>query len=142
MELEKCRINGSNELLRSGIENVVRNAVRYTAVGTSVDVELHWKLDTAELTVRDRGPGVPGTELAHIFEPFYRVSAARDRASGGVGLGLSIAERTVKLHGGCIEARNAEEGGLLVTIRLPLAPNSNSNGHTQAAFSPVSLASG
>src|SRR5207248_5953092 len=143
VELEKCRVNGSNELLRSGIENVVRNAVRYTAVGTSVDVELHWKLDTAELTVRDRGPGVPGTELAHIFEPFYRVSAARDRASGGVGLGLSIAERTVKLHGGCIEAQNVEDG-LLVTIRLPLAPSqlSNGNGQSQAAFSPASLASG
>jgi len=142
VELEKCRVNGSAELLRSGIENVIRNAVRYTAVGTSVDVALQWKLETAELSVRDRGPGVPETELAHIFEPFYRVSAARDRASGGVGLGLSIAERTVKLHGGCIEARNAEEGGLLVTIRLPLAPNSHHNGQAQAAFSPASLASG
>jgi len=139
-ELEKCRVTGSPELLRSAIENVIRNAVRYTAPGTSVEIALQWKLDTAELTVRDHGPGVPESELAHIFEPFYRVSESRDRASGGAGLGLSIAERTVKLHGGCINARNVE-GGLLVTTRIPLAPNSNGD-QPQATFSPASLASG
>lgn len=140
VELEKCRVTGSAELLRSAIENVIRNAVRYTTPGSSIEVALQWKLDTAELTVRDHGPGVPESELAHIFEPFYRVSESRDRASGGAGLGLSIAERTVKLHGGCINARNVE-GGLLVTTRLPLAPNSN-NDQPQATFSPASLASG
>ena len=125
VQLEKCRIHGSDELLRSATENVVRNAVRYTPEGTTVEVELRWKLDTAWLSVRDRGPGVPENELGHIFEPFYRVSAARDRASGGAGLGLSIAERTVKLHGGSIRAENAGPG-LLVTILLPLAPSENS----------------
>jgi len=122
VHLDKCRIRGSYELLRSAVENVVRNAVRYTAEGTAVEVELRWKLDTALLSVRDHGPGVPPEELGHIFEPFYRVSAARDRASGGAGLGLSIAERTVKFHGGDIGAENIP-GGLLVTIRLPLAPS-------------------
>jgi two-component system sensor histidine kinase CpxA len=78
-------------------------------------------METAVLTVRDHGPGVPEAELQHIFEPFYRVSEARERTSGGVGLGLSIAERTVKLHGGTIRAENVP-GGLLVTIELPLAP--------------------
>lgn len=141
-ELERCRVTGSPELLRSAIENVIRNAVRYTAIGTAVEVALQWKLDTAELCVRDHGPGVPESELARIFEPFYRVSEARDRASGGAGLGLSIAERTVKLHGGAISARNVE-GGLLVTIQLPLAPTSSAtNGQVQATFSPASLASG
>jgi two-component system sensor histidine kinase CpxA len=86
-----------------------------------VQVSLRWKLDTAELTVRDFGPGVPEAELEHIFEPFYRVSEARERVSGGAGLGLSIAERTVKLHGGSISAEN-DTGGLSVTILLPLAP--------------------
>jgi two-component system sensor histidine kinase CpxA len=71
--------------------------------------------------VRDHGSGVPESELQHIFEPFYRVSEARERTSGGVGLGLSIADRTVKLHGGTIHAENAHDG-LLVTIELPLAP--------------------
>ncbi len=122
VHLDKCRVRGSWELLRSAVENVVRNAVRYTAEGTAVEVELRWKLDTALLSVRDHGPGVPPEELGHIFEPFYRVSAARDRASGGAGLGLSIAERTVKFHGGDISAENIP-GGLLVTIRLPLAPS-------------------
>ncbi len=121
-ELEHCRVRGSFELLRSAIENVVRNAVRYTAEGTCVEVGLHWHLDTAILTVRDHGPGVPDAELQHIFEPFYRVSEARERSSGGVGLGLSIAHRTVKLHGGNIRADNAKDG-LVVTIELPLAPN-------------------
>lgn len=121
IELEQCRVRGSSELLRSAVENVIRNAIRYTAAGTAVEVWLRWRLDTAVLTVRDHGPGVPDSELGHIFEPFYRVSEARERASGGVGLGLSIAERTVKLHGGAIRAENVP-GGLQVTIELPLAP--------------------
>jgi signal transduction histidine kinase len=121
IELEQCRVRGAVELLRSAIENVVRNAVRYTAPGTTVEVTLRWRMDTAILNVRDRGPGVPESDLVHIFEPFYRVSEARERASGGVGLGLSIADRTVKLHGGSIYAENVPDG-LQVTIELPLAP--------------------
>jgi two-component system sensor histidine kinase CpxA len=121
IELEQCRVRGSSELLRSAIENVVRNAIRYTAPGSAVEVWLRWRMDTAVLTVRDHGPGVPETELTHIFEPFYRVSEARERSSGGVGLGLSIADRTVKLHGGAIRAENLKDG-LQVVIDLPLAP--------------------
>ncbi len=139
LQLDKCRVSGSAELLRSAVENIVRNAVRYTAQGTAIEVSLCWKLDTAILSVRDHGPGVPEPDLERIFEPFYRVSEARDRASGGAGLGLSIAERTVKLHGGTIEARNAGDG-LVVTIRLPLAPSQPSQDQGQDARSPVSLA--
>jgi two-component system sensor histidine kinase CpxA len=120
MQLDSCRVRGAAELLRSGIENVVRNAIRYTAEGSAIEVSLTCKLDTAQITVRDYGPGVPEAELGHIFEPFYRVSEARERSSGGVGLGLSIAERTVKLHGGSIRAANAQ-AGLLITIELPLS---------------------
>ena len=122
LQLSPCRVRGSSELLRSGIENVIRNAIRYTAEGTAVEVSLTTKSDRAVVTVRDHGPGVPDSELQHIFEPFYRVSEARERSSGGVGLGLSIAHRTVKLHGGNIRADNAQNG-LVVTIELPLAPN-------------------
>ncbi len=120
VHVDHCRVKGSSELLRSAVENVIRNAIRYTAEGTAVEVSLTWRLDTAILTVRDHGPGVPDSELQHIFEPFYRVSEARERSSGGVGLGLSIADRTVKLHGGNLRAENTTDG-LLVIIELPLA---------------------
>jgi signal transduction histidine kinase len=142
-QLQACRVIGSPELLRSAIENVIRNAVRYTPTAGRVEVSLQWKLDTAELMVTDQGPGVPEGELKHIFQPFYRVSEARERASGGAGLGLSIADRTVKLHGGTIEASNSESG-LRVTIRLPLVSHQNrpDTNQSQPAFSPASLASG
>jgi len=136
--LEHCRVIGSAELLRSAVENVIRNAVRYTTPGSAVEVSLQWKLDTAVFTVRDYGPGVPDTELEHIFEPFYRVSEARERTSGGAGLGLSIADRTVKLHGGSIAAANASPG-LLVTIHFPLAPSlSSTQSSVPGAFVPAS----
>ena len=70
--------------------------------------------------VRDRGPGVPEEHLAAIFEPFFRVEGHRSRASGGVGLGLAIARRSVELHQGRIAAQQAEPG-LQVTIELPRA---------------------
>src|SRR5262249_16182050 len=102
----------------SGIENVVRNAIRYTAPGTAVEVQLSWKLDSATLTVRDYGPGVPEAELGHIFEPFYRVSEARERATAALGLALSIPQRTVKPPRSIIRADNFRDG-LLIPIELP-----------------------
>jgi len=73
----------------------------------------------AVIVVRDRGPGVPDEALAEIFRPFYRVDEARDREAGGVGLGLAIAERAVRLHGGSVVATNAPDGGLIITLMLP-----------------------
>jgi len=72
--------------------------------------------------VRDHGPGVPDQEIGNLFRPFYRLDAARERQTGGAGLGLAIAERAVRLHQGSITARNAEGGGLVVEIRLPASP--------------------
>ncbi len=108
---------GDPELLSSAIENVVRNALHYTAPATSVDV----RLTRHGVTVRDHGRGVPPEKLRAIFEPFYRLSAGREARSGGVGLGLAIARRAVELHKGEIVARNVEGGGLEVEIRLPLS---------------------
>lgn len=108
-------------LIRSAVENVVRNAVRHTAAGTSVDVEVSRSGGHILVRVTDHGPGVPEEELENLFLPFYRLEEARDRKSGGTGLGLAIAWRAVHLHGGTITARNGTEGGLVVEIVLPAA---------------------
>jgi two-component system sensor histidine kinase CpxA len=79
------------------------------------------------ITIRDHGPGVPENALGEIFRPFYRVDEARDREVGGVGLGLAIADRAVRLHGGSVEAANEPEGGLIVTIRLPVSKQQTAN---------------
>src|SRR6185295_14657189 len=118
---DKCSINGVEELLRSAVENVVRNAVRYTPEGTAVEVALRRQNGSAVISVRDRGNGVPDEALEKIFRPFYRTEDARDRQSGGgTGLGLAITERAVRMHGGSVEAANAVGGGLSVEMRFHL----------------------
>jgi two-component system sensor histidine kinase CpxA len=122
---ERCSINGIEDLLRSAVENVVRNAVRFTPEGTAVEVALRrqngYVDHFAVISVRDRGKGVPEDALEKIFRPFYRAEDARDRQSGGgAGLGLAITERAVRMHGGSIQATNAEDGGLSVEMRLKL----------------------
>jgi signal transduction histidine kinase len=112
-------LRGDPELLRRAIENVVRNAIRYAPEGTTVDIDLRATEGLAQICVRDHGPGVPESALPRIFDAFYRVEEDRDRASGGVGLGLAIAKRAVELHQGKLYARNASPG-LLVAIELPL----------------------
>jgi two-component system sensor histidine kinase CpxA len=116
---DSCVINGAPNLLCSAFENVLRNAIRYTAAGTSVIVELQCTAKLVSVTVSDHGPGVPEADLPHIFEPFYRVAEARDRQSGGSGLGLAIVERTLRLHGGSVEALNRPRGGLSICMTLP-----------------------
>ncbi|MBN1347358.1 MAG: HAMP domain-containing protein [Phycisphaerae bacterium] len=121
---DACAVPGSPELLRSAVENVVRNAVHYTAAATDVEVSLRQEArngaSEAVISVRDHGAGVPEAMLGEIFRPFYRVADARDRETGGTGLGLAIADRAVRMHGGAISATNAPEGGLVVEIRLPV----------------------
>lgn len=111
---------GAAELVRSAVENVVRNAVRFTPEDSTVEVGVRAAVDTAVVTVADRGPGVPDEALDKIFEPFARVEDARERGAGGAGLGLAIADRAVRLHGGSISARNRKGGGLEIELRLPL----------------------
>jgi signal transduction histidine kinase len=121
---ERCMTSGSKELLRSAIENVVRNSIRYTRDGTEIEISLfcqHNGNDSqAVLIVRDHGEGVPETALSDIFRPFYRIADARDRQTGGVGLGLSITDRVVRSHNGVVKAYNAPNGGLAVEIDLPV----------------------
>jgi len=133
---------GELELIRSAIENVVRNAVRYTSSGTQVEVSLTSEPVNghryAVVRVRDHGKGVPDAAIAEIFRPFYRVEDARDRKSGGTGLGLAIAARAVRLHDGTISAENAPDGGLIVEIRLPVREYAqtkpNRNGHEATVY--------
>lgn len=114
-------VTGNRDLVRRAIENVVRNGLCYTAEGSVVEVLLEQNAeDMAVITVRDHGPGVPETMLEAIFQPFYRVEEARDRQSGGTGIGLSITARSAKMHGGAVTAANNPAGGLEVTIQLPL----------------------
>lgn len=123
---DDCRVIGSENLLHSAIENILRNAVRYTKEGTAVDVSLSNGNGRAVITIADHGEGVPEMELKNLFKPFYRVEEARDRGSGGTGLGLAIAEQAVKLHKGTISAKNTEDG-LEVEIVLAAIPK-NVNG--------------
>jgi two-component system sensor histidine kinase CpxA len=120
-------VSGDLELLRSAMENVIRNAVRYSPPGMEVGITAQCVGERAEVIITDRGPGVPDKDLELIFEPFYRVDAARNRAVGGDGLGLAIAARAIALHGGQIEARNIPSGGLAVHISLPLLELSQAN---------------
>ncbi len=123
---DECTVLGDASLLHSAIENVVRNATRYTAEGTDVLVRLGQEPSAAgpEAAVRvtDSGPGVPEDALKKLFRPFYRIDDARGRGTGGVGLGLAITDRAVRLHGGTVSAINRPQGGLMVEIRLPLVP--------------------
>jgi signal transduction histidine kinase len=112
-------LDGDTELLRRAIENVMRNAIRYAPENSRVEVTLENGAGWAKIRVRDYGPGVPEEALPRLFDPFYRVEQDRDRKSGGVGLGLSIARRAVELHKGKLRASNASPG-LLVEIDLPV----------------------
>lgn len=115
--VDRCAVLGSENLLRSAIENVLRNAVRYTKEGTTVDVSLIADNGSAVLRISDHGGGVPEDELANLFRPFYRVGEDRTRKTGGIGLGLAIADRAVKAHKGSISAKNVN-GGLQIEIGL------------------------
>ena len=133
------QVQGNPSLLHSAIENVVRNAIRYTQEGTSVEVDLRGEegagVSEAVLRVSDSGPGVPADALTKLFQPFYRLDEARGRMTGGVGLGLAITERAVRFHGGKVLASNRASGGLMVEIRLPLLPSAP---RTQKQREPVS----
>jgi two-component system sensor histidine kinase CpxA len=121
---EDCVISGNRELLYRAVENVVRNAVRYTETGSAVDIrlnacEINGQRD-AVVEVSDHGPGIPEAQINDIFRPFYRVDRARSKETGGFGVGLAITERAVKLHGGELHAVNRPGGGATIRMSFPL----------------------
>lgn len=109
-------LDGNAELLRRAIENVLRNAIRYSPEGGEVAVMV---APGAQVVIRDHGPGAPPEALPRLFDAFYRVNQTGPDAGKGFGLGLSIARRAVELHKGTIAAANAAPTGLEVTLRLP-----------------------
>lgn len=109
---------GDMQLFASACSNVLRNAVKYCS--TKVEVRILSKRDKITIEVSDDGSGVSEQELSDIFTPFYRLSASRNRNTGGVGLGLAIAQQAVFFHKGDISARNNELGGLTVTLTFPI----------------------
>lgn len=118
-----CTVKGNHELIYRAIENIIRNAIRYTREDTVVELKIRCEdqagLRMVILDVSDSGPGIPQTELENIFRPFYRVDAARQQDTGGFGVGLAIADRAVRLHHGEVRARNRPEGGLTISLSLP-----------------------
>ncbi|MCC6264103.1 MAG: HAMP domain-containing histidine kinase [Bryobacterales bacterium] len=110
-------VKGDAELLRRAVENVLRNALRYAPAHSNVTLTCAVEQMEVSLRIRDFGPGAPEDLLERLFDPFFRVENDRNRRQGGTGLGLSIARRAVAVHGGSIEARNANPG-LCVEIRL------------------------
>lgn len=114
-------IPGREAWIASAIENVVRNAIRYSAADSAVDVNLRTGADGTLIEVADRGCGVPEADLCRIFEPFYRVATARERESGGDGIGLAITARVMQLHGGSAVAESRVGGGLLIRLWFPRA---------------------
>lgn len=131
-ELEPADVLGSVDLLRSAVENVIRNAVRYSPPERTVTVTLRRNAERGEhrvvILVEDEGPGVPEGHLEEIFRPFYRVGEDRDRRTGGSGLGLAIAQKAVQGHKGKITAWNRPGGGLCVAMELPAAPHPQDSG--------------
>jgi two-component system, OmpR family, sensor kinase len=116
----KAAVKGNRDLLRSAIENVLRNAVRYSPPNAPVDVSVTRNDAGVSILIRDSGPGVPDSALDRIFEPFYRVAESRDRDTGGEGIGLAITAQVMKTHGGSAKAANRAQGGLEVRLNLPV----------------------
>lgn len=114
-------ISGDPGLLRSAIENVLRNAIFYSGEGGTIDVRLRVDGGQAVITVRDNGTGVPEESLPLLFKPFFRVDDSRVTSTGGMGLGLAIVRNAMTTHGGTVSARNVSPHGLEVELRIPVA---------------------
>jgi len=100
--------------------NLLANAVKFTPAGGTVDLYLEQHASLAEIRIEDSGPGVPAEFLPRIFERFSQADGSSTRKHGGLGLGLAIVRHLVELHGGTVSAANREEGGAVLTVRLPV----------------------
>jgi len=110
-------VKGNAELMRRAVDNIVRNALRFSSHGQRVTVVLTRIEQRFQIEVSDQGPGVEESKLSSIFDPFVRVKSAM--SGKGYGLGLAITRKVVLAHGGQVEARNGEQEGLVITLRIP-----------------------
>lgn len=117
---ESIAVLADAELLSSSFENILRNAVRYTPVFNRVDVTVQQEADDCVVTIRDHGAGVNDADLEKIFLPFYKSDDGHSADFSGSGIGLAIACQAIKVHGGDVVASNADGGGLLVRVTLPI----------------------
>ena len=121
----ECLVRGDPDLLRAAIENILRNSIKYSCGPGEIHVETGQDEEGGEsfatLRVADNGPGIPEHEIQAVLKPFYRADRVRHWQSEGSGIGLAIADRAARLHGGTISLRNRHNGGLLVELRLPVA---------------------
>ncbi len=110
-------VKGNAELMRRAVDNIVRNALRFSSHGQKVTVALTRVDQLFQIQVSDQGPGVEESKLSSIFDPFVRVKSAM--SGKGYGLGLAITRKVVLAHGGQVDAHNSEQGGLVITLRVP-----------------------
>ncbi|MGF7452746.1 envelope stress sensor histidine kinase CpxA [Pasteurella bettyae] len=115
---EKYTITGNQQSLASALENILRNALKYT--NNTVNITFSLELYTLCICIDDNGPGIPDEEYSKIFIPFYRIDTARTRSTGGTGLGLAIVKNIIQQHHGEIMTSRSKLGGLKVTMKLPL----------------------
>ena len=118
---DQILLTGQPELVSRAVENILRNAIRYTSDDGRVFLQVEKHKDSVVIRIEDEGDGVPEDSLKRLFEPFYRVEISRNQQSGSYGVGMAIAEQAIRAQGGSIEASNRSEGGLRVDIILPSA---------------------
>jgi two-component system OmpR family sensor kinase len=110
-----CIIKGRRLSLKRALTNIIENAVKY---GSQARVKLLCSQDGAEVRIEDEGPGIPEEEMEAVMRPFYRLETSRNKQTGGVGLGLSVARTVIGSHGGTLRLENGPEKGLVVSVTL------------------------
>ncbi|NLR73333.1 HAMP domain-containing protein [Novosphingobium sp. ERN07] len=116
--LESIEIMARPVSVRRALANLIENAIHYAG---SVNVTVRRDGDHAEVLIEDEGPGIPEDRMDEVMQPFVRLDTARSRDTPGMGLGLAIVRSAVKLDGGVLQLRNKPEGGLVITMRFPVA---------------------
>ena len=112
-------LNVDPERLSQVFRNIIDNAISNFEEGGKIDIKAKEKAEVAEVRISDNGPGIPASDLPHIFERFYRVDKSRSKSTGGSGLGLTISKEIIEAHGGEIEVKSEEGKGTTFILKIP-----------------------